>query len=347
FISLFYEYGIIIYVIGRLLMAIGLSALSPLAYSILADFAKYSERGLVASGLNISWVGSSAAGILIGAAFESFWNLSFLFIAILGGIVIIWQRFMEIPERGSQEPSFAEFEDFHYPWKISFSSLVNALQSWTIMWLLIQGIFALIPGTIFTYWLISFLSSNQVLGIKIGFTSIFAIVIASGRAVGYPVFGRLGDYLFSKKQTPRARVVIASICMVGQAIFFFLSFMIIDSNILSVILFGVLFWIGSFVGAASGPNRTALLFDLSLPEQRGSLGALFSLTDQFGEIIGLFLSTYLLQSFSYIEVFLLSLIFYIFAGGSWSLAILTVEKEYTKVTSLLDHRAEKISRQDL
>ncbi|MHA1971978.1 MAG: MFS transporter [Candidatus Hodarchaeales archaeon] len=344
FIALFYEFGIMVYVIGRLIMAIGLSALSPLAYSILADFARYNERGLVASGLNISWVGSSAAGILIGAIFASLWHFSFLLIALFGALVIICQKFINIPERGIQEPSFVGFENFHYPWKITFTGLKNALRSWSIFWLLIQGIFALIPGTIFTYWLIAFLSSDQGLSIGVVVTSVFAITIASGRAVGYPFFGKLGDYLFSKNQTPNVRVIIASLCMVGQAVFFFLAFMSIDSDIiLGVIIFGIFFWIGSFIGAASGPNRTALMFDLSMPEQRGSLGALFSLTDQFGEIIGLVFSTYLLQTFTYVEVFLMSLVFYFMAGGAWLMAIFTVEREHNEVTSLLDHRAQEMS----
>jgi len=260
-----------IYFLGRMGMAIGLSAFSPIAYSILADFAKYEDRGLISAGLNIVWVGSSAAGILLGGLFYFQWNLSFGFLSLLGFLILGWQFFIQIPKRGKQEPVFLLITEYNYPWRIQLKQLPELLRSKTIFWLLVQGFFALIPGTIFTLWLVAFLSSSESLNIaSIGIASVIAVVIASGRAVGYPFFGRLGDY-FAKKHGSKARGVIASICMAGQAIFFFFAFMAVDSSLLNFVLFSLFFWLGSFIGAASGPNRTSLLFDVSLPEHRGML----------------------------------------------------------------------------
>ncbi len=335
--------SLLIYIFGRMGMAVGLSAFSPIAYSILADYAKYENRGLTSSGLNIAWVGSSAAGILVGGFFSYKWNLSFGFIGILGIIILCWQFFFQDPKRGRQEPAFDGITEYHYPWRIEIKQLPAALKSRTILWLLIQGVFALIPGTIFTLWLVSFLSSSEGINVEIQVASVIAIIIASGRAVGYPFFGRLGDYYVKKHNESQVRSKIASIGMAGQSFFFLFAFLSIDSYLASFIIFSLLFWIGSFIGAASGPNRTSLLFDVSLPEHRGSLGALFSLTDQFGEVIGIVLSTLLLQSYGFNEVFIMALVFYLIAALAWALSIPHINSEKLKIQNILDHRADLIS----
>ncbi|MCK5600241.1 MFS transporter, partial [Candidatus Pacearchaeota archaeon] len=102
------------------------------------------------------------------------------------------------------------------------------------------------------------------------------------------------------------------------------------------------FWLGSFIGAASGPNRTSLLFDVSLPEHRGSLGAFFSITDQFGQVIGIVFSTILLLSYSFSDVFILSLASYLIAAFAWALSIPHINSDNLKVQKTLSHRAIKI-----
>lgn len=340
-IFLFPQY-LMVYILGRLGMAIGLAAFSPLAYSILADFARYQNRGLISSGLNLAWVGSSAAGILIGGFFSNSWYLSFGFIAIIGIIILSWEYFIVIPERGKQEPAFVNIEEFTYPWRIEINQIPKMMKSKTIVLLLIQGSFALIPGTFFTYWLVSFLSSSEGVNTSIGISSVIAIVIASGRGVGYPVFGKLGDYFTHKTGNSVARAKIASLGMIFQAIFFFIAFYAMDSTLLNFIIFSGLFWIGSLIGAASGPNRTSLLYDVSLPEHRGTLGSLFSLTDQLGVIFGIILSTIMIELSGFKTAFSLSVVFYFIAGLFWVISIKYIKGERTKSFNLLKQRRNSL-----
>ncbi|UCE12907.1 MAG: MFS transporter [Candidatus Heimdallarchaeota archaeon] len=334
-----------IYILGRLGMAVGLSAFSPLAYSILADFAKYEDRGLIASGLNIAWVGSNAAGILIGGFFSSNWNFSFGVVALFGVLVLSWQLFIQIPKRAEQEPSFSSLEEYEYRWRIDLKQIPEALKSRTIIWLLIQGIFALIPGSIYTMWLISFLSSSEGLGITtIGNASVIIVIIASGRALGYPFFGKMGDFYAKKRESSQIRAKIATIFMAGQAFFFFFAFMIVSSDSLLFLMFSILFWIGSFIGSASGPNRTSLLFDVSLPEHRGTLGALFSITDQLGIIIGIVLSTFSINLIGFRMTFSLCLGFYFIAAFVWALSISSINTEKKEIHNLLTLRAKEVSK---
>ncbi|MFX0050619.1 MAG: MFS transporter [Candidatus Hermodarchaeota archaeon] len=339
--------SLLVYVLGRFGMAIGLSAFSPLSYSILADFARYEDRGLISSGLNLAWIGSSAGGILIGGIFAEEWRLSFGFLALLGFVILFWQVFIEIPTRGKQEPMFNQIKEYEYTWRIEFNQIPAILKSRTIFWLLIQGTFALIPGTIFTYWLVSFLSSSRGISLNVGSASVVAIIVASGRVIGYPFLGKLGDFYAKKYESSLPRARIASICMGSQALFFFLAFITIDSSLVSFIGFSLLFWIGSFIGGGSGPNRTSLLYDVSLPEHRGSLGALFSLTDHFGEIIGIVFSTLLLQHIGFREVFSLSLVFYLIAALAWSLSFPYIQEERLNIQNIMSSRASEMIQDEL
>ena len=332
-----------IYFIGRLGMALGLSAFSPLAYSIIADSAQYHDRGLVSSGLNLAWVGSSALGIILGAMFTSNWHNSFGLISGLGVVLLLGIYFLEIPYRGLQEPAFLELSGFQYVWRIELHLIPQMLKKKSLFWLLMQGIFALVPGTVFTYWLVSFLASSEGMMVSIEIASITAIIIASGRAPGYIFFGWFGDKLTRNTGNSDIRAKIAAFGMILQATFFFGSFVALGPTLIDKILFSCLFWVGSFLGAASGPNRTALLFDISVPETRGTLGALYSLTDQLGAAFGVFISTLFLQSFQYSFVFLASLFFYLLAALSWYRCIKYIPTDQKFIRKILSERANSIN----
>ncbi|MCK4848639.1 MAG: MFS transporter [Candidatus Heimdallarchaeota archaeon] len=331
--------SLLIYVIGRLGMAVGLSALSPLAYSIIADFAEYKNRGLVSSGLNLAWVGSSAMGILLGAMFTSNWHYSFGLVTGLGIILLLCLFFLKIPLRGKKEPAFAELSNFQYQWRIKLSLLPQMMRTKSFLWLLLQGIFALIPGTVFTYWLVSFIASSEGMAVSIEIASVIAIIIASGRAPGYMIFGWLGDKLTANAENSAVRAKIASSGMFLQALFFFGAFLLLGPSLIDKIVFSLFFWIGSFLGAASGPNRTSLLFDISLPESRGTLGALYSLTDNLGAAFGVFISTLFLQAFEYDFVFITSLSFYILAALSWYRCVKYIANDQSRLEKILNERA--------
>ncbi|MHA1993138.1 MAG: MFS transporter [Candidatus Hodarchaeales archaeon] len=338
--------SLIVYFIGRLIMAIGLAAFSPLSYSIIADFAQYEDRGIISAGLNLAWVGSSAVGIILGAFFTANWYYSFGVLAFMGLILFCWQFFVKIPIRGVKEPAFAEIANFQYPWRINYRLLPQAFQIRSLFWLLAQGIFALIPGTVFTYWLVSFLASSEGMAVTIGEASIISITVASGRAPGYLVFGKLGDNLASKSSNSAIRAKIAGLGMVSQSLFFFGAFFALASSSHNIVLFAILFWIGSFVGAASGPNRTSLLFNISLPEFRGTLGALYSLTDHLGAALGVFVSTFFLQYLNYYSVFNLSLLFYLLASACWFGSIKHISADESEINDTLLIRAEEITLKD-
>ena len=249
---------------------------------------------------------------------------------------------MKIPIRGVKEPAFSDIADYQYPWRINFGLIPQAFKIRSFFWLLAQGMFALIPSTVFTYWLVSFLASSEGMAISIEQASIISIIVASGRAPGYLFFGKLGDILSAKSTNSAIRVKIAGLGMASQALFFFGAFYALNSPAFNQLVFCFLFWIGSFVGAASGPNRTALLFNISLPEFRGTLGALYSLTDHLGAALGVFVSTFFLLFFNYYSVFSISLVFYLIAALCWFRCIKYISINEGELNAILQARAKEI-----
>ena len=110
----------------------------------------------------------------------------------------------------------------------------------------------------------------------------------------------------------------------------------------SLLIFSILFWLGSFIGSASGPNRTSLLFNVSLPEFRGTLGSLYSLTDHLGAALGVFVSTFFLQFLNYNTVFYLSLFFYFVASFCWFRSIQYISSDEKSIETILQTRFDEI-----
>jgi len=109
-----------------------------------------------------------------------------------------------------------------------------------------------------------------------------------------------------------------------------------------LILFGLIFFLASFVGGGSGPNRRSLLYDVNLPEHRGSTGAFFYFTDLLGSVIGLFFGTLLLTQLDYLPVFSFFLLFYFLAAAFWAPAINFANKDSEVLRQEIYSRAEEL-----
>ncbi|MFX0117556.1 MAG: MFS transporter, partial [Candidatus Hodarchaeota archaeon] len=242
--------------------------------------------------------------------------------------------------------------------RLNLSQLSTILRKRTNLATFAQGTAALIPGVVFTYYLISLLSDNQKggLGIETGTATILGLSFAFGRVIGYPIFGFLGDYLSVERKNRKA--IVATVCMTIQGPLFMISFFfaaMIDSgetagqeNVFFIlnqpffILFGIFFFLASFVGGGSGPNRRSLLWDVNSPEHRGSTGAIFHFTDQMGAAIGLFFGSLLLSQADYLLVFALVSLFYFVAATLWMPAIKSANEDSDSLRKEMRLRANSI-----
>jgi predicted MFS family arabinose efflux permease len=112
-----------------------------------------------------------------------------------------------------------------------------------------------------------------------------------------------------------------------------------------MLIFGLFFFLASFVGGGSGPNRRSLLYDINYPEHRGTTGALFYFSDQMGSALGLFLGSLLLSQVNYLSAFVIVALFYLIAAFCWTPAILYANGESKAMRNEMQFRARQLRKE--
>ncbi len=339
------------YFLIRSLMALSSAVASPILYSLLGDIAEYQHRTWIASGISLALIIGNGGGILLsGIISEIDWKLSFLVLALLSLGTITVLIFYKFPPRGKAEPELVNIEFTTYRYHITAKDILKLIKIRTNLWLLLQGIFALIPSAILSYYLVSYLSDTKYhgLGIPLSIATLLALTIASGRIFGYIFFGWLADYMFQRRVN--GRVYVATVSMFLQAPFMIAAFFIplpyYTKNVFDVnyfitvnfLAFAILFFIGSFLGGAPAPTRRATLYDVNLPEHRGTMASLFSITDQIGATLGVFIGTLFITAYGYKTILGTSTFFYIIAGLIWLFSIHTVNPDQSYVRKVIQQR---------
>ncbi|MHA2365282.1 MAG: MFS transporter, partial [Candidatus Hodarchaeales archaeon] len=349
-----------IYLIGRFLMGIGLGVITPVSYSLAGDIINYENRSTVSGGLSIAVIAGSGIAILSGSILGSInLFLPFILIILLSIILIILILLIKEPVRGQEEPELRKLvkiqdsniinENFSvYSQTVSPRIMLLLLKRKTNLFMFLQGIFALIPSVILTYYLISFLHDNRYggVGLELYIATFFSLGIASGRLIGYLVWGVIGDWLQVKDKPQGGRVFVAAFTMLAQGPLMIFAFCIsslipflgtTDISFPGFILdyplfiaFGILFFIAAFVGGGSGPNRRSVTYDVNEPEFRGQASSLFSIGDQIGASIGLLLANSLIIYYGYDKTFIILSFGYIIAGLCWLLCLNVIKTDENK-----------------
>lgn len=361
--------NVINYFIGRsIFIGIGLGVLGPVAYSYAGDIITFANRSALSGGISIIGIISSGIGILISAFFsrDNIFFPFFVIIIVLIGFLVIFILHTE-PMRGREEPEIKnaienkEMNDESIQGlerkiskTITYTSLFKLFKRKTNIFMFLQGFFALIPSVILTYYLISFIHDDRYGGL--GFPLEYAIIIvmtpASGRIIGYLVFGYIGDILHNKKGTwyeGKGRVIIAAVTMLLQSPLMILTFLVIlptynnkypISQVFQsdYIIFGVLFFIATFIGGGSGPNRRSITYDINEPELRGQASSLFSISDSFGASIGLLIGNILIIQGGYNNAFIILSFGYLLAGIFWLFALKSIRKDEKGLREIIKKR---------
>lgn len=352
-----------LYTIFRFSMGIGLGTISPVSYSLAGDYIKINERSTVLGGSSVATISGSGIGIIIGSIFGAIdWRIPFLLIAIFYLLVLILFFKEKEPIRGEQEPELKEIIKQRHKKQIkipviNYKTLFSIFKRNTNLSMITQGIFALIPSATLNYYLISFLTDSRYDGLGIPFiwATIFGLSAASGRIFGFLLWGYLGDYLYIKFQTIKIKAIIVTLTIGIQAPIIALAFLwpipsysvfqgAIGSYVLSsytFIFFMITFFVGTFLGGASGPNRRSLSFDINEPEVRGTISSIFTFSDQIGAAIGLFIASFLIPNMGYREVFITLIIFgYGLAMLFWIPSIFYVNQDSKNLRMKMRKRAE-------
>jgi len=308
----------IMLVLSRVASGAGLGCVLPVGYSIISDAIPPEERS--------GWFGTLAILSSIsngaGQGLSSFlgpiltWRFPFILLSGISVIIVIVLFFVKVPQRGASEDELLELVelDLEYSYRISKEDLKTIVKKRSNRYLIIQGFFSIVPGTVLVYFTTSMLVLqyfNQIPPeIQLQTATIFAGMIGIGYILGNAVFSRLGDVLFRRNKKNRAR--LATICLILSipfALVLLLSLRSINPADLNItyptpiptedlfsyiiltigeifvayptyIIFFIFALLASMLGAGPVANRSAVMIDVNMPEHKGTAASFFKLSEQ-------------------------------------------------------------------
>jgi len=151
----------IMLVLSRVASGAGLGCVLPVGYSIISDAIPPEERS--------GWFGTLAILSSIsngaGQGLSSFlgpiltWRFPFILLSVISIIIVIVLFFVKIPQRGASEDELLELVelDLEYNYRISKENLKTIINKKTNRYLIIQGFFSIVPGTVLVYFTTSML----------------------------------------------------------------------------------------------------------------------------------------------------------------------------------------------
>ena len=370
----------VIILISRMISGIGLGCVIPVGYSIISDAIPPDERsgwfGTLAILSSISNGSGQALSSFIGPILG--WRFPFFLLSGISIVIVCVLFFVKIPQRGASENELLDLVELNleYSYKISKKDLGNILKKKTNKYLIIQGFFAIIPGTLFVYFMTSMLSTHYFyilpIDIKLQTAAIFAGLLGVGYLLGNAIMSYIGDILFRKNKKNRTR--LATACMLLSIPFVLLMLFSIQpiSNevvtnlnyptpippgemaeyvILTIIeIFKVspnyiYYFVFGFIGAVFSTgwvsNKNAVMVDVNLPEHKGTSTSFFSLAEQVGKGITLLISFSLISFFgSVFNMMLFSVFLWVPSALLWFLAGRSVEADMEYKSTILSERKQ-------
>ncbi|MHA1986246.1 MAG: MFS transporter [Promethearchaeota archaeon] len=369
-------------IISRLASGAGLGCVLPVGYSIISDAIPAEERsgwfGTLAILSSISNGAGQGLSAFLGPIFS--WRFPFLFLAVISIVVIFILFIVKIPQRGAGEDELLDLVELNleYSYRISKEDLGVIVRKKTNLYLIVQGFFSIIPGTVLVYFttqmLVNDFFSSIPSEIQLQTATIFAGMIGIGYILGNAVFARLGDILFRRNKKNRAR--LATFCLVFSipfAIILLISLRPIDANILGInypiipdtiptdqlwsyilrtigaifiaypsyIIFFIFALMASMLGAGPVANRNAVMIDVNMPEHKGSAASFFKLSEQISKGITLLISFTLISILgSVFNMLFLTIFLWLPAAILWFLASRNVEKDMTYKSRILSERKQ-------
>ncbi len=240
----------------------------PGLYSLVADYFGPQMRSRVYGLLQLAQPLGYLLGMILAlmvAPMLGGWRSVFYLTGSLGLLValLIFLFVREVP-RGQAEPELEQLEIGQY--RFSLNALRDVLRKRTMWLLFLQGFFGVFPWNVISVWFFTYLSQergydeNAVL-----FTMAPLILVLSA---SYFIGGTLGDFMF--RRTPRGRVLVSSLGVIGGAFFLLLA---LNTPLEQRSLFFALTMLTAFFMPFSAPNVVSTVFDITLPEVRSTAQA--------------------------------------------------------------------------
>lgn len=278
----------------RVLTGIGVGAVYPTAFSLVADLFDDKERGRAASFLAASIGFGTVLGTLVGGyGGEAWgWRLPFVVVGVPNFLlaVLFWLLVKE-PQRGASEEGLKDLirQGYVYPRTIRFADYRRLFTIKTNLLLFLQGIAGCIPWGAIPLFLVAYLQRVRGLDLN-GATTVF-LFFGMGNILGILAGGNIGSVLY--RRSPRLVPLFSAVTTTLGAVLAVLFFK--AGWVQGYWIMVGLGFLTATCASFTGPNVQAMLMNVNVPENRGAIFSVFNLTDSLGTGIGRFVGGVLAQ----------------------------------------------------
>ncbi len=304
----------------RALTGIGIGAIIPITYSLLADYFPSNMRSAATGYLGlVVGLGIGGGQLLAGLTGPEYgWKISFIIVSVPNFIfLLLYAIFATEPARGKSDGNINDIT------KINSSIIKQLISKKTNILVFLQGIAGTVPWSVFFVYLTDYLAQD--IGYSVQMASLVVFVIGLSAMIGGFAGGLIGNKLYNinPKYQPLLSAVCTFIGMVPTA--FLINLSPVESNT-SVIYPLVLGIFSGFFITITAPNMKAVLMNVNHPNTRGMAFSIYNLADGLGRGFGPFIISFFILQFGRQWGFNL-------ANGIWffcGLSILLMIKTYSK-----------------
>ncbi len=340
----FFTQSIEMFTMLRILTGIGIGGIYPISFSLISDYFSEEHRASASAWLGLSWV----VGMMLGPALAGYltnsygWRIAFILAAAPNiPIALIFGLYAREPERGRTEEALEKLiqEGETYKQKISLKDFKFIFSNKTNILTFLQGIPGTIPWGILGYWMILYLEKTRNFS-KEDATTAF-LVLGIGAAVGSVFFAWIGEKIYQKKYS-----ALPILCGLGILIGVVPAFLFININFTNpqgseLIIFYSLAFLTGFLVSVPSANVKAILMNVNRPEHRGSVFAVFNITDNLGQGFGPAIGGMLVSS-GYLFMMNFAIAWWIPCGILFFFIALTISKDRNILQLLLTIRAKEM-----
>lgn len=338
----------------RLLTGIGIGSIIPIAYTLIADMYEEAKRGRGYGYIETAFGAGTLLGMILAGAISS-WRLPFIYVSVPNWILApLFYIVAEEPKKGTGEKVLREAYEkgIEYTYRISLAAVKKSFETVTNILIFAQGIIGTVPWGVIVYWMVSFLMVTR--GMSKETATMTLLLLGLATVIGGLIGGFLGD--FSERKMRGGRAILTGLAIfVGMIVTIFILIYPLPSNptFLDWVFLG-LYSIGLIqLVSYAGPNVRAIISQVNLPEDRGTVFGIFNILDNVGRAIGPVLGGTLIEYFrsigysnpdAYLWALIVSTLFWIPCSLIWIFIYKKYPEDRDEIIRILEERIKVLSK---